>query len=189
MCAGLTLPAGSVEMTELVLRELTADDWGALRELRLHALRTEPGLYFSSYAAEVDRDDASWIALATGDEAHQLFGLFDDGRLIAISGVFTDTRDATGGTALFGMSYVLPNYRRRGLALRCYEARLAWARARPHFDRAVVGHRRSNQATRRAIEHFGFRRTGDESRRWHDGTEEDYVAYELPLPAGPLDNE
>jgi RimJ/RimL family protein N-acetyltransferase len=128
--------------------------------LRLHALRTEPGVYFSSYETEVDGDERSWIALASGDEAHQLFGLFDGARLIAISGVFTDVQDTTGSTALLGMSYVLPEYRGRGLALRCYEARLAWARARPRFVRAIVGHRRSNEATRRAIEHFGFRWTG-----------------------------
>lgn len=62
-----------------------------------------------------------------------------------------------------------------------YEARLAWARARPHFARAVVGHRRSNTASRRLIERCGFRWTRTRLNHWADGTDEEHVGYELPL--------
>jgi len=169
----------------LTVRELAAGDWRALRELRLHALRTEPGVFFSSYGEEAGYSDADWIALATGDDAHQLFGLFDGERLAGISGVFTDRDDPTGGTASLGMSYILPEYRCRGLASRLYEARLAWARARPQFVRAAIGHRRSNHATRRAIARFGFCWKVDQPYRWPDGADDDYVHYELQLHAEP----
>jgi RimJ/RimL family protein N-acetyltransferase len=165
----------------VILRELTVDDWRALRELRLHALRTERGLFFVAYEDEVERPESAWIALATGDEKHQVFGFFDDGRLVGISGVFTDSEDPSGGVARLGMSYILPEYRRRGLGLRLYEARLAWARARPRFVRATVSHRRSNEATRRAIARFGFRWVSDQPHTWHDGVVEDDVNYELLL--------
>ncbi len=167
------------------LRPLVAADWRALRDLRLHALRSEHGLFFRHYDEEVGTSDADWSALAAGDDTHQIFGLFDDDdddeRLVGITGVFTDFADPSGETAGLGMSYLLPEYRGRGYASLFYEARLGWARARPQFRRAAVGHRRSNLASRRLIERFGFRHTHDAPHRWPDGAEEDDVCYELPL--------
>lgn len=166
-------------MAGLALRELVAADWQALRELRLQALRNAPGMYFSNYAAEVGHPDTHWIALATGDEEHQLFGLFDGERLVGITAVFVDRDDPSGHTAALGMSYVSPDCRGCGHGAMLYDARLAWARARPQFARAVVGHRRSNVASRRLIERFGFRWTRDKPYHWADGTDEDHVGYEL----------
>jgi len=163
------------------LRELRGDDRASLRELRLHALRTEPGVFHNSYANEADYSDDDWTALATGDETHQVFGIFDDDQLVGISAVFTDRDDPTGRTAVLAMSYILPEYRRRGFVSRFYEARLAWVRARPQFQRVAVGHRRSNVASSRAIARFGFVWTNDEPRRWPDGGEENYARYELRL--------
>jgi RimJ/RimL family protein N-acetyltransferase len=163
------------------LRALAGDDWAALRRIRLHALRTEPGLFFRRIDDEADLGDDAWIALASGDDAHQLFGLFEGAELVGISGVFTDRDDPTETTASLGMSYLLPAYRRRGFGSRLYQARLAWAAARPKFMRAAVGHRRSNEASRRAIARFGFRWTRNEPHVWPDGETEDDVCYELPL--------
>jgi RimJ/RimL family protein N-acetyltransferase len=168
-------------MDALALRELVAADWRALRDVRLHALRTEVGLFFSTYEAEASHSDAQWLTLASGDEQHQLFGLFDGDRLVGMTGVFVDRDDPSGHTAALGMSYIRPEYRGRGFAAMFYEARLAWARARPHFARAVVGHRRSNTASRRLIERFGFRWTRTRLNHWADGTDEEHVGYELPL--------
>lgn len=164
-----------------MLRELVRSDWPALREIRLHALRTEPGVYFSRYADEAAQADEHWMSLATGDEKHQLFGLFDGEELVGISRVSVDRNDTTGTTAELGTSFIAPEYRGRGLVRKLYEARLAWARARPQFLRVAVGHRRSNEPSRRAIERFGFRWVGDRPHRWPDGSDEDYVDYELLL--------
>jgi RimJ/RimL family protein N-acetyltransferase len=158
-----------------------AGDWPALRDLRLHALRTEPGVYFSRHDDEANRSDEDWRALASGDESHQLFGLFDGERLVGISRVSVASADSSGSTAEFGTSYIAPEYRGRGLVRQFYEARLAWVRARPQFARVVVGHRRSNVPSRRAIERFGFRWIRDVPRRWPDGADDDYVDYELRL--------
>src|ERR1700683_5464376 len=98
-------------MDSVVLRELETSDWRALRELRLHALSTEPGLFFSNYASEAAHTDEQWIALASGDDNHQLFGVFDGSRLIGMSGVFTDRDDPSGRTVAFGMSFIFPEYR------------------------------------------------------------------------------
>jgi RimJ/RimL family protein N-acetyltransferase len=168
-------------MAIVTLRALTADDWRELRHIRLAALRSDPGMFFRSYADEVDQTEAQWIELASGDDAHQVFGVFDGARLVGISGVFAEAADPTGSTATFGMSYALAEYRHLGLIARLYQERLAWVRARPRFVRAVVGHRRSNEASRRAMERCGFRPLGVEPRRWHDGIDDDYLSYELLL--------
>ena len=167
--------------SEVALRELTVADWPALRALRLRALQSEPGVFFTPYAREVEHDEAAWRALATGDAAHQVFGLFDAGKLVGMSGVFRDRDDPSGRTAVFGMSYIMPAYRGTGLVARLYAARLAWARAHPEFVRVVVGHRRSNEPSRRAITRSGFRPTGTRPHHWPDGSDEDYVAYEMVL--------
>ncbi len=147
----------------------------------MHALRTEPGRFFSALGDETGHGDEHWMQLAAGDEKHQLFGLFDGEQLVGISGVFVDRNDPTGRTASLGMSYILPAYRGRGLVARLYEARLAWARARPKFFRAVVGHRASNEPSRRAIVRCGFTWTETKPYSWPDGTDEEHVGYELLL--------
>jgi RimJ/RimL family protein N-acetyltransferase len=169
--------------SEVVLHELTGADWRELRALRLRALQSEPGVFFSPYATEAERDEAAWRALASGDAAHQVFGLFDAGRLVGISGVFRDRDDPSGRTAVLGMSYIEPEYRGTGLVTRLYAARIAWARAKPEFERAIVGHRRSNEPSRRAILRSGFTWTGNRPHRWPDGSDEEYVAYEMILRA------
>ena len=167
--------------TEVIVRELERDDWPRLRDLRLHALATEIGRFFRHPDDEVGLGDDVWMALATPDDAHCLFGCFDGESLIGISAVRQTDDDPAGRTAMFGMTYVLPAYRRLGLAKRLFDARLAWVRANPRFERAVVGHRRSNEASRRNIERAGFVRTGAIPHRWPDGIDEDDVVYELPL--------
>jgi RimJ/RimL family protein N-acetyltransferase len=45
----------------------------------------------------------------------------------------------------------------------------------------VVGHRASNEASRRAIQRHGFTPTGSTPHLWPDGTEEAHVNYEFAL--------
>ncbi|HTD37044.1 MAG TPA: GNAT family protein [Candidatus Limnocylindrales bacterium] len=168
----------------LNVRALEKADWRAFRDLRLHALRTEPGVFASSYAAEADFDEAEWRRRTTGD-GHQTFGAFDGERLVGITGVITARGDPSGETAMLVMSYVLPEYRGRGVSALFYEARLAWLHERPLFKRVVVSHRRSNEPSRRANQRFGFVPVGSVPTRWPDGTEEDEMTYELGLEETP----
>ena len=112
-------------------------------------------------------------------EEHRVFGLFSGGYLIGITGVFTSRHDPTGATALLGMSYIIPGYRRRGLSVLFYEIRLAWIESRPQFARVTVSHRLSNEASRRANQRFGFHLTSRTPNVWPDGTNEEEVCYEL----------
>jgi len=160
------------------IRSLTESDWVSLRDIRLEALRTEPGVFSSTHEAECKWSDESWRSLAQGDERHQLFGLFDGATLVGITAAFSDRNDPSGQTAMLAMSYIAPAYRGRGLSRLSYEIRLNWVRSRAHFTRVRVSHRRSNEASRRANQRFGFRETGVHETAWPDGAIEDEVHYE-----------
>lgn len=163
------------------MRPLQRPDWQRLKEIRLHALRTEPGVFFSAYGPEAAAGDEHWQSLIEPDEGRCIFGAFDGDELVGITGVFTDRNDPSGTTAALGMTYLLPAYRGRGLSALYFDTRVRWARARPQFVRIAVSHRRSNEASGRAIERYGFARTGTVGRTWPDGAVEDEVTYELTL--------
>lgn len=166
------------------MRPLVEGDWRALRKLRLHALRTETGMYCSSLEAEFAHSEAQWRALAAnGDDRQQVFGLFEGEVLIGITAVFMYEGDPTERTAVFGMSYVRPEYREQGHAQQYFEARFAWVRDHPRFTRVRVSHRRSNEPSRRAIERQGFRPVDAVTRTWPDGIEDSETIYELDLSA------
>jgi RimJ/RimL family protein N-acetyltransferase len=165
----------------VTLRPLRASDWKSLREIRLGALRTEPGVFLSTFDLESMKSDEEWRSLAEGDERHQLFGLFDGQTLAGITAVFTDRDDPTGETALLAMSYISPKFRGQGFSRMFYQARLEWARAKPQFVRVRVSHRRSNETSRRANQRFDFRETGTLETFWPDATTEDAILYELPI--------
>jgi RimJ/RimL family protein N-acetyltransferase len=164
----------------VTMRPLERSDWRALKELRLLALRTEPGVFFSSHEREVAASDEVWQNLAAG-EGVQIFGAFEGAVLVGITGVFTHRDDPTGATAALGMTYLRPEYRGRGLSALFYETRLRWIREQPRFTRVAVSHRSSNEASRRAIRRAQFIPVGASSRTWPDGGVEDEVTYELHL--------
>jgi len=165
----------------IALRQLGLDDWRALRAVRLAALADSPGSFFVSLTQADSLPDEYWQNLVT--DAHcAIFGLFDDDRLIGITGVFRDRDDPSGTTAFLGMTWIEPAYRGQGHAALYYRARVDWARDRG-FSRAVVGHRRSNLPSRQAMLRAGFHAVGTEPHEWPDGTCEDEVKYELVLAA------
>src|SRR5665213_2059643 len=166
----------------VTMRPLERPDWRALKALRLLALRTEPGMFFSAHEREVGTADEVWQNLAGGDGTSRVFGAFDGAELVGITGVFTSRDDPSGRTAAFGMTYLRPEYRRRGLSALFYATRLRWARAQPGFTRVAVSHRRSNEPSRRAIRRAGFTPLGEKPRTWPDGGVEDEVTYELHFP-------
>jgi len=45
------------------LRPLQESDWSALRDLRLHALATEPGMFFAAYRDEAVHPESEWRAI------------------------------------------------------------------------------------------------------------------------------
>jgi RimJ/RimL family protein N-acetyltransferase len=162
----------------ITIRALDASEWRALREIRLFALQTEPGVFFASYDGELALADDEWQRRIAGVGCI-IFGLFAGNDLIGITGVVADRDDPTGKTAVLVMSYIRPEYRGRGLTAILYEARLKWIASQPQFTRTIVSHRASNEASARAIRQHGFILIDRIPRTWPDGTDDDEVRYTL----------
>jgi RimJ/RimL family protein N-acetyltransferase len=165
-------------MNSISIRPFEPSEWHMFREFRLAALKAAPGVFATSYDEALARSPDEWQATICGP-THQVFGLFDGQRLIGITAAFTSREDPSGETALLAMSFILPEYRGRGLSSLLYDARLDWIRAQPQFRRAVVGHRASNEVSRRANQRYGFVPIGRHARVWPDGDREDEIEYEL----------
>lgn len=167
-------------MDSIIIRPLDPTEWASFWDFRLHALKVAPGAFASSHEVEVTTTPEVWQRTVRGP-GHQVFGLFDVERLIGITAVFTWRDDPSGQTAILAMSFILPEYRGRGLSQLLYQARLDWIRTRGLFKRVTVSHRESNEVSRRAIKKHGFLPTGRAPRIWPDGTTEDEIFYELPV--------
>lgn len=168
-------------MANIHIRPLNPSEWQLLREFRLAAVKATPGVFFKSYEEESTYPPEKWQENIQG-HSHQVFGLFDDSKLIGITGVFPYLEeDPSGATAILGMSAILPEYRGKGFSKLLYQARLDWLRTKPQFKRVLVHHRASNKVSGEANKHFGFVRIGTALQRWPDGTEEEEIIYELKL--------
>jgi RimJ/RimL family protein N-acetyltransferase len=171
-------------LSTISIRALDSTEWAVFRDFRLAALKAAPGVFGSSYQAEATMTAEEWQRTVTG-AGHQVFGLFDGEYLIGITAALTWREDPSGETALLGMSFILPEYRGRGLSRLLYEARLDWIRSHAQFKRAVVFHRQSNEASRRASQRHGFLLIGRAPHTWPDGTTEDEIFYELRIQTAP----
>jgi RimJ/RimL family protein N-acetyltransferase len=167
-------------MDALTVRALAASEWELLREFRLTALKEAPGVFATSHADAAQRTPETWQSLVSGP-TNQIFGVFDNERLVGITGAFAWPDDRSGETANFVMSYIVAAYRGRGLSRLLYGAALGWTRAHPRFGRVIVAMRASNMASRRACERHGFTPVRTATRTWPDGANEDEIIYELQL--------
>ena len=175
-------PIGAWRLAEqFIIRPFDPSEWEAFRDLRLKALKTEPAVFTATYERSSQLTAEHWRHYMRRDATQQVFGLFDGDRLIGITAAFRFRGDPTGETAILAMSYIEPEYRGRGLSSMLYQARLDWIRAQPHFTRVIVGHRESNEVSKRANQRFGFEYIGRETHLWPDGVTEDELLYELNI--------
>lgn len=164
----------------LHIRQLDAQDWQAFKAIRLHALKTEAGKFGSNFALENGFSDQQWKdKLSTPVAA--FFGLFDAGKLVGITGAARQDYNSQSTTAILIASYLYPEYRRQGHSKKFYEARLAWISRQPGIVAVLVSHRKSNEASRRANQAYGFVQTHEEMKLWPDGTSEGDVFYKLDI--------
>jgi RimJ/RimL family protein N-acetyltransferase len=160
------------------IRQFTPDEWPLYKTVRLNALQSDPKVFGSSYALEEPRPDAEWRAtLERGDMA--VFGVFDHGRVIGMTGIVIDKDDAT--VAKLWGSWLEPAWRSRGVSEHMYRARIDWARGHATAKKIIVSHRASNTASQKANQKHGFVRTHAAPHEWRDGVNEDQIFYELVL--------
>ena len=139
----------------VVVRETIADDWQALRDIRLEALRTAPDAFGSTYEGEASRDEAHWHnRIARG------------GTFLAFLPGAPDPAGLIGGypedpqrVELVSM-YVRPNARGRGVGEALVATVIDWAAAR----QAKTVHlwvTETNTPARALYERCGFALTGE----------------------------
>lgn len=169
-------------MTEnkITIRQLVAEDWEIYRDLRLHALKTEPGVFSSNYARESVFSKDEWVErIAVGGKA--AFALFDESTPIGLTGVVRMDGVEDAPEVVLVASYILPEYRGRGLSRYFYEARLNWAADQGNVKTVIVSHRESNLASKAANQAFGFVYQGKEMKEWPDGMSENQLLYKLDI--------
>ncbi len=160
------------------IRAFHPDEWEQFRDVRLAALKATPGVYGTHYEDALRRTEEAWRATVSGP-SNQSFGLFDGKTLIGITSVFAWDEDPSGRTAILASSFIEDSYRRSGLSRMLYDARIAWIKQHGQFTRIVVGHRASNEASRRANQHYGFIEFRRAAHRWPDGATELEIYYEM----------
>ena len=167
-------------MSKVKIKQLFEEDWQSVKFIRLASLQQSAGVFLSSYDMEVKTDEETWrsqLRIKNG----AIFGLFDNKKVIGLTGVFTWRGDETGKTAILAMSFIDKDYRGKGYAKLFYDARIAWARQQGCFDKIRVSHRAGNEASRAANQAFGFKYIGKEMIDWTDGTKDFEYNYELKL--------
>ena len=113
------------------VRRLRSGEGGAVRDLRLRALRDAPYAFSSSFAEEEHDPLQRWEALASASERadESVVAVAVDGdAFVAMAGGYTSDGDPRAA-GLWGM-WVAPEARRQGVAARLLEAVAGWARTR-----------------------------------------------------------
>ncbi len=144
----------------ITVRAAGLDDWAALREIRLTALRSAPDAYGSTYARESAFEEAVWRERASSAAGRQTFLAVDEnGQLVGTATGLADPEEPADVRLLVGM-WIDPGYRGQGLVDRLTAEVVAWARGDGgrtlRLDVSV-----GNQVARAAYLRNGFRPTGE----------------------------
>jgi ribosomal protein S18 acetylase RimI-like enzyme len=168
-------------MTRAVtVRRATAEDWPAIRDVRLRALRDAPTAFSTTYDQAVERTSSDWQAWVTGEGwsgevvtfvaesvtrrggAPSAAPVFDG---MATGAVFESEPSVAH---LYGM-WVAPSLRGTGLARELVGAVVAWARDRA-VDEVRLCVTEGNSRAEALYANFGFARTDDDPAPLRNGT-------------------
>jgi GNAT superfamily N-acetyltransferase len=131
------------------VRRATAEDWQALRELRLRALADSPDAFLATLAEAEQRSEDEWRDWGSGGV------IFVDDAFDGMAGGFVT---GEGDVMLWGM-WVSPERRGSGLAEALARAVIEWARAE-RVPRVVLWVVIGNAPAERFYERLGFTPTG-----------------------------
>jgi GNAT superfamily N-acetyltransferase len=106
------------------VRATTLDDWQAMREIRLQALRDAPDAFASTYAREITFEEPEWHRRATRDGSFLAY--LRDGELAGLAGGF---EEEPGVVELVSM-FVRPQARGHRVGEALVDAVAAWARSK-----------------------------------------------------------
>jgi RimJ/RimL family protein N-acetyltransferase len=144
-----------VTIDRVVMRPLTAADSAAYRRLRQHILAIGEGRFYSTtYTLERQlTTEEQWREWCTESPVRCTIGFFLEGELIGIMGV-ASYGDPEHGIAEIGSSWIPPEYRSSGLAIRGRERVRDWCREHG-YSYTVVDIRADNPRRRETREREG----------------------------------
>jgi ribosomal protein S18 acetylase RimI-like enzyme len=140
----------------VLVREITADDWELMRDVRLSALAEAPAAFGSTYAREIAFTEERWRDRVS--ERSVTFFAHDDPAVAApagLAGVYVED----GAADLVSM-WVRPSSRGRHVGEALVEAAASWAKARD-FAALFLWVTEPNAGARRLYERCGFTATGE----------------------------
>jgi GNAT superfamily N-acetyltransferase len=141
----------------VMVREIQADEWELLRDVRLAALHEAPSAFGSTYAREAEFTEEQWRGRLSSRAV--TFIAFREEPVplepVGLAGVYEEDGDAD----LVSM-WVRPTARGLGVGQALVEAAADWAKARDH-DTLYLWVTETNAAARGLYERCGFAPTGE----------------------------
>ena len=139
----------------VLVREVAADDWELMRDVRLTALADAPYAFGSSYAREAAFTEAQWRG-RFNERSVTFFAYGDaDSAPAGLAGVYVED-----GAANLVSMWVRPAARGLGVGEALIEAAVSWAKAHD-FSTLFLWVTESNAPARRLYARCGFAPTGD----------------------------
>lgn len=136
------------------VREISADDWELMRDVRLAALAEAPDAFGSTYAREVAFGEQQWRGRIS-DRSVTFLAYTDPTEAPAgLAGVYVED-----GTADLVSMWVRPGYRGRGVGEALVDAAACWAKEHD-FGSLWLWVTETNGAARRLYERCFFTTTG-----------------------------
>ena len=159
--AGVNADPGNVDAVRV--RRLTPDDWQALRDIRLAALRDAPSAFGSTYSREAAFTESDWRGRLERESARSAtFGaVLGDaaGPLVGLSGGYVE--EQSPGTVELVAMWVHPDVRGSGVGEVLVQPVRAWGRA-IGAERLHLWVTEGNGPAQRLYERCGFVRTDEQ---------------------------
>jgi RimJ/RimL family protein N-acetyltransferase len=140
----------------VTIRRLAEGDWELLREVRLASLAESPAAFGSTYARELEFDEAEWRQRAANNG---WFVASDDNRVTGIVAGYHDDSSPADQRHLVAM-WVAPEARGSGIAAELVEAVMIWA-GEDGASEVTPGVADGNERARALYLNCGFVATGE----------------------------
>jgi RimJ/RimL family protein N-acetyltransferase len=140
-----------------VIRQIDADDWALLRDVRLRALAADPKAFLETHENATRFPDERWRERAAQTERQGSFVYERDGRFDALVSCFVADDPAT--VFLVAM-WVAPELRGSGAAIELVRQVVGWAREHG-AERVVLSVEGWNTRAARLYERCGFVETSE----------------------------